>query len=173
MRSFVLFIIVVFLMSAVVVSAQEGKVNFSGEWTLNADKSEFGGGGGGGGRGGGRGMGSSKMIVEQKDNALTVETFRQNRDGEEVSTTNTYTLDGKKSNNESNFGTTVSVVNWSKDGKTLTIESTMTGSRGGQEFTMESTAVWSLEGNILTVETTRSTPRGEMTSKAVYDKAVK
>jgi hypothetical protein len=171
MRSFVLFIIVVFLMSAVVVSAQEGKINFSGEWTLNADKSEFGGGGGG--RGGRGMMASSKMSVEQKDNVLTVETFRQNRDGEEISTTNTYTLDGKKSNNENNFGTTESVATWSKDGKTLTINSTMTGSRGGQEFTMESTAVWSLEGNILTVETTRSTQRGEMTSKAVYDKAVK
>ena len=174
MRFVALFTIVVLLLSACLVSAQEGKVNFAGEWALNADKSEFGGGGGRGGRGGGRrGMGATKMVVEQEDNKLVVEDFHQNRDGDEVSTVSTYTLDGKESKNETNFGESVSVAKWSKDGKTITIESTRNISRGDREMTIETTAIWSLDKDTLTVETTRSTPRGEMTSKAVYDKVKK
>lgn len=167
MRHLSLFICVVLILSASVVSAQESPVDFSGKWVLNTDKSELGG------RPGGRrgGMAASKMVVEQKDNKLVVESFRQNRDGEEVSTVYTYTLDGKECKNETNFGTQVSMSEWSKDKKTLTVTSEMTMSRGDREFAIESTAVWSLEKDTLTIVTTRSTPRGERTSKAVYDKA--
>jgi len=114
---------------------------------------------------------ASKMMIEQKDNQLVVETFRKNRDGEDVSTKATYTLDGKKCKNDSNWGTRESTANWSKDAKMLIIESTRNMSRGDREFTMESTEKWSLEQNVLTIETTRSTPMGERTSKVVYDKA--
>ena len=46
----------------------------------------------------------------------------------------------------------------------------MNMSRGDREFTMESKAVWSLDEDALTIVTTRSTPMGERTSTAVYDK---
>ncbi len=125
-------------------------------------------------RGGMRmGMGGSKMIVVQKDNELAVETLFPNPEGEEFSIKSTYTLDGKKSKNDSNFGTRVSTATWSKDGKTLTIESIMTMFRDDQEFSMESIEKWSLDGNMLTIETTRSTPMGDRTSKAVYDRTEK
>ena len=169
MRYIVVVAVGIYLLGAVVAIAQDSKVNFSGEWVLNADKSEQGGGGGRGGRRGGR-M-SSKMIVTQEDNKLVVEAFRQNRDGDEVSTVSTYTLDGKECENETNFGTSVSVAEWSKDGKILTISSTMTMSRGDREFTIDSTEEWSMEEGTLVIEATRTTPRGDMTSKAVYDKA--
>jgi hypothetical protein len=158
--------ILILLLGAIVITAQETKPNFSGEWTLNADKSDQPEGPGG--RRGG--MMASKMIIEQKENQLIVETVRKNRDGEDVTTKSTYTLDGKKCKNDTNWGTRESTVNWSKDGKTLIIESTMKMSRGDREFTMESTEKWSLDKNILTIETTRSTPMGERTSKAVYEK---
>ncbi len=169
MRFIALFTVVVLLMSTVIVSAQDSKVNFSGEWVLNAEKSDQPE------RPGGRrrGMLASKMVIEQKDNKLVVERFRKNRDGEDVSTKLSYTLDGKKCKNDLNFGTRESVAKWSKDGKTLTIESTITMSRGDREFTMESTEKWSLDKDTLTIEATRSTPRGERTSKAVYDKSEK
>lgn len=166
MKFISLFTLIVLLMGALVVIAQETKPNFSGEWVLNAEKSSQPEGSGG--RRGG--MMASKMNIEQKDNQLVVEKFRKNREGQEVSNKETYTLDGKKCKNESNFGTRESTVNWSKDGKMLIIESTMNMSRGGQEFTMNSTEKWSLDKNVLTIETTRSTPMGERTSKAVYDK---
>lgn len=166
MRFFALITVTVTLLSTIFVGAQEPKPNFSGEWTLNAAKSDQPEG-----PGGRRGpMMPSKMIVEQKENQLIVEVFRKNREGQDVTDKSTYTLDGKKCKNDSNWGTRESKVNWSKDGKTLIIESTMTISRGDREFTMESTEKWSLDKNVLTIETTRSTPMGERTSKAVYDK---
>lgn len=166
MRFIALFTVVILLLGAIVVSAQEAKPNFSGEWILNADKSTQPEGPGG--RRGG--MMASKMTIEQKDNQLIVESVRKNRDGEDVSTKATYTLDGKKCKNDSNWGTRESIVNWSKDGKMLIIDSTMKMSRGDRDVTMESTEKWSLDKNVLTIVTTRSGPMGERTSKAVYDK---
>lgn len=166
MRFIASYTLVILLMIAFIVAAQETKPNFSGKWVLNAEKSdqpEVPGGRRGG-------MIASKMIIEQKDNQLVVEIFRKNRDGEDVSTKATYTLDGKKCKNDTNWGTRESTVIWSKDGKMLIIESTMKMSRGDREFTMESTEKWSLDKNVLTIETTRSTQMGERTSKAVYDK---
>jgi len=113
--------------------------------------------------------GSSKIIVEQKDNVLTMEQFRMNRDGEEMSTVYKYTLDGKECDNSSDYRSEIATATWSKDGKKLTIISTMTMSRGDMEFTMDSEAVWSMKGDNLVIDSIRSTPRGERESKAVYD----
>jgi hypothetical protein len=180
MRVIALFTVTVFLMGACAGTAQQDKIDFSGEWALNAEKSDMGGDRGGqregdrgGRRGGGMGMGASKMIIEQQENKLVVETFRKNRDGEDVSTKLNYTLDGKKSKNDLNFGSQESVAKWAKDGKTLVIESTMNMSRGDRDFTIESTEKWSLDKDTLTIESTRSTPMGDRTSKAVYDKVKK
>lgn len=174
MRVIALFTVALLLISALIVNAQESKPNFSGEWTLNAEKSDMGGDRGGqrGGERGGRGGGmmASKMIVEQQENKLVVETFRKNRDGEDVSTKLTYTLDGKKCKNDLSFGTQESTAKWAKDDKSLIIESTMNMSRGDRDFTMESTEKWSLDKETLTIERTRSTPMGDRTSKSVYEK---
>ncbi len=98
MRFIALFTVVVLLIGAGVVSAKDSKVNFSGEWLLNAEKSDQPE------RPGGRrrGMLASKMLIEQKDGKLVVETFRKNREGEEISTKSTYTLNGKKCKNDLN-----------------------------------------------------------------------
>ena len=167
MRYLVLLISGVLLLSADILSAQKSAVDFTGKWVLNEDKSELGGGPGGRRRG----MRASKLVVEQKEGKLVVEAFRTNRDGEEVSDVSTYTLDGKECTNSNEFMKSVSVAEWSEDGKKLTISSTTTFSRRDREFTMESTAIWSLAGNTLTIETTRTSSRGERKSKAVYDKS--
>ena len=171
MRYFALLTIIFVLLGAVALGAQDDKPNFAGAWVLDADKSEQGGGGRGG-RGRGTGA-SSKMNVGQKDDTLSVETFRQNREGDEIAIVNVYTLDGKKSKNDSNFGTTESEAKWSKDGKILTISSVTNISRGERDFTIETTAKWSLDKDVLTIETTRSSMRGESTSKTVYNKKKK
>lgn len=166
MKRSIAFITAALLLVAALAGAQEGKVDFSGEWVLNQEKSDLPEG-----RGGRGGRISSKLNVEQEKDQLTVESFRRNRDGEEVSSETTYLLDGKEHEIPSNFGSQVSTAEWSSDGETLTISSTITMSRGGSEFTMESTEEWSLNDGFLIIESTRSTPRGEMTSKAVYEKA--
>jgi len=171
MRTRHLLIVTLVLLVAGVLAAQDAKVDFSGTWTMNADKSDFGDGGGGrGGRGGGRMGGGSKMVVELKDNLLTMERFMTNRDGEEMSTVYKYTLDGKECDNSSEWRSEVAKATWSKDGKKLTIISTMTMSRGDREFTMDSESVWSMQGDNLVIESVRSTPRGDMESKMVYDR---
>ena len=167
MKSVALLTIMVLLIGACVVNAQEGKVDFTGEWVLNTDKSDMGGGGRG------RGRGATKMIVKQEGNKLEVESFRQNRDGEEVSTVYNYTLDGKECENEARGGSNISVVEWSKDGKTLVIESERTISRGDEEFTMNSTEEWSLDKETLTIKRMMSSARGDRESTAVYDKVTK
>ena len=153
------------LLSVIVLNAKEGKVNFSGEWILNSDESDLGDGGRR------RGMMASKMVVEQKGEKLVVESFRTNRDGEEVSTELTYTLDGKECKNEDDFRKTVSVAEWSEDGDILTITSKINISRGGNEFTMESIEKWSMDKKKLIIDSTISTSRGERTRKAVYYKS--
>lgn len=167
MRYLVLLTSVVFLLSASVVNAQKGKVNFSGKWALNVEKSDLGETSGG--RRGG--MPASKMNVEQKGNKLMVEAVRKNREGVDESTVSNYTLDGKECKNEGNNLVSVSTANWSDEGKTLTIASDVTVSRGGQEFTFKSTEIWSLAEGILTVKTTRVTQRGERVTTAVYNKS--
>jgi len=167
MKSVALLTIMVLLIGVCVVNAQDGKVDFTGEWVLNADKSDMGGGGRG------RGRGSTKLIVKQEDNKLVVEAFRQNRDGEEVSTESTYTLDGKECENERRFGPQVSVTNWSEDGIILTIESESTFSRGGEEMTFSTTEEWSLDKDTLTIQRAMSSSRGDRESTAIYDKVTK
>lgn len=114
-----------------------------------------------------------KMVVTQEGNKLTVVSFRKNRNGEEVSITANYTLDGKKCKNTFADRTSVSTAEWSKDGKSLIIHTEMTFGRDDRQFTMHSQATWSLEKGELVIETTRSTPMGERTSKAVYKKEKK
>ena len=168
MRYLILFFGIVFILSACLVGAQNNKADFSGDWIFNADQSETGDAQGGGR---GRGMNSTRIVIAQEENKMTEEAFRQGFDGSEMSMVYEYTLDGEKCENTSDFGTSTSVANWSEDGEMLTIQTSMTLSRGDQTFTMESTAVYSLDEDKLVIETTRSTPMGDMTSKAVYDRS--
>src|SRR6186713_87311 len=79
----------------------QGKANFSGSWTVDAEKTAAanpappaGGGGGGGGRAGGGGGGGGQagpMTVKQDATSLSVE--RQGQNGPQ---TTVYKLDGSK-----------------------------------------------------------------------------
>ena len=169
MRMFIFLKIAILLILINVTIAQETQIDFSGEWILDADKSELGE------RGGGRrgGMAPTKLIVQQEENKLVVESFRKNREGEEVSVTANYTLDGEECENEIFNRTSISTAEWSEDGSSLLILTEMTFTRGDQEFTMEAETSWMIEDSLLILESSRSTPRGDMTMKAVYYKADK
>jgi hypothetical protein len=167
MRSFLLFLFGFVFFSFLL--GQDQKTDFSGTWNLDESKSEMGDSPGGRGRR----MAINKMNVTQEDNKLTVESFRTNRDGEEISTTDVYTLDGKKCENKSENRTSVSTADWEEKGKSLLIITKMTFSRGDRSFTMDSETTWSIaEGNLI-LDSVRSTPRGEMKSKLVYTKEAK
>lgn len=169
------------------VLSQDGKVNFAGTWLLNVEKSQPGdlppGGPGGpgapgrpqgpGGPGARGGRVASKMIVQQDNNKLVVESFRKNREGAETSTVATYTLDGKKCENKVMDRVSVSTAEWSEDGKSLIIQTEMSFTRGDEEFKMHSETTWTLNQNELALETTRDTPMGQNTSKAFYTREAK
>ena len=71
MRTTLFFVVVTLLFSAVLAFSQDAKVDFSGTWLFDKDKSEMGEGGGGRG---GRNMAATKMIVIQEKNKLVVGT---------------------------------------------------------------------------------------------------
>lgn len=151
----------------VTLMAQTGKVNFSGNWTLNNEKSSLPQGG----QGGGMRMGGGNFVATQDNNTLTVVRTRTGQNGQSVTMTMKYTLDGKESVNTSPRGDSKSVAKWSPDGKSLSIETTRTMDMNGESRTMKSSEVWKLtDDKTLTVASTREGQNGEVKSNMVYDK---
>lgn len=166
------------LTSTVNTFAQGSKVNFSGSWTFNAEKSQAvqpagqgqpqGQGQNQGQRAGGFG---GDFVAKQDANLLTVERTRTNREGVVSTTSSKYTLDGKESINSTARGDSKSVATWSSDGKTLTVKTSRTMDMNGESRTMNSTEVWVLtDTKTLSITTTSATPNGERKSTAVYNK---
>lgn len=167
MRSLTVFSTLIFLLIGSMIFADEGQVNFSGEWAFNQDKSETGGG-----RGRGR-MATAKLVVTQNADKIIIERSGKRRNGDEFSYKEELPLNGKETKLENSFGADVTAsAKWTDGGKTLTITSTTVFNRNGREFEMHSTNVWSLleNGKVLSIASTRTTPRGERNSKLVYDK---
>ncbi len=137
--------------------------DFTGEWTLNESKSDLGEG---------RAFAAFKIVVKQEGNTLTIERTRSGRDGEERTNSETLTMDGKENINESERGSSTSVVTWSDDGTTLTIKATREFNRQGETFEMNSTEVWTLagDGKTLKIQSDISSPRGERSVTLIYEK---
>jgi hypothetical protein len=162
-----LIIIMAFMIFSLDLNAQGKKSDFSGTWTMNAQKSDQPAQGGGMRMGGGGG----DFVAKQDANLLTVDRTRRNQNGEASTTTSKYTLDGKESVNDAGRGSSKSVAAWSADGKTLTIKTAMTLNMDGQARSINTIEVWNLtDAKTLAVKTTRTTPNGDMTTTAVYDK---
>ena len=142
-------------------NAQSGKANFAGNWTFNEEKSNLG-------DTGGRRFGGGDMVVKQETNLLAVDRTRTNRDGEEVTRTSKYTLDGKESINTFGQGESKSTAKWSADGKSLTISTT--SSFNGTDRT--TTEVWTLkDAKTLAITSKRQGMDGnEVETTRVYDK---
>ena len=147
---------------AVSVMAQ-GKTDFSGTWKRDAARSDAPQMGRGGA--GGAPAGDVTVTIAQTAADITIE----RKMGENVQKS-VYKLDGSESINASPRGGDIkSKATW--DGANLVIESTQTMNMGGNEMTMTSKEVWSLGADgAITVQATRTTPRGEMTTKTVYVK---
>ena len=138
------------------------KPDFSGTWTLNEEKSEFGEG---------RFRPSATMDVKQEKASMTVVRTRTGRDGQEVKMESVYSLDGKETKTEGQRRTTVSTATWSGDGSNLVINSTSSWTREGETYEFKSVETWMLGegGKNLTIKTNSSSSRGEFSYEAVYD----
>ena len=159
------------LMFAASVFAQ-GKPDFSGKWTPDAEKTAAanpappaGGGGGGGGRGGGggggRGGGPTGFELKQDATSLTRITEGQNGPMETK-----YTLDGQAHDVPMGQGT--AKVTAKIDGATIVVDQTQ--DMGGNSVTTHS--VYSMDGDWLVIAQTRPGRNGgePTTTKTYYKK---
>ena len=167
MRYSVTLLIMTLLLVSVTVRSQQKSADFSGKWQLNKEMSDLGPGR----DGKKRKPRSSRLIVEQDEKNLKVTIVRKNKDGKEKKDKMKYSLEGKKSKNKTDFGKRESTVKWLEGGQVLEILSSMHVKRGDMEFDMESTATWAMVEGRLVIESIRYTPRGEMLTLAVYDRA--
>lgn len=139
------------------------RANLSGDWKLNEGKSELG-------EFGGR-FAARTIKIEQKEDAITIAKTAPSFNGGDATTTETLTFDGKESETTV-FGSSKkkSSAKWSDDGQSLIISYTILFERNGQTTELKGTETWSLKDGSLSLMTVSSSPRGETTTKAMYDK---
>lgn len=139
------------------------KANFSGEWKLDASKSELGDFGG---------MAATGMKVEQKDTAITISRTSPGFNGGEPRTTMIMLPYSGATIETEGFGGSKrkASLQWGADGQTLTINNNTHFERDGQAFDIKSTESWTMKDGMLTVATTATTPQGDINTKAVYTK---
>jgi hypothetical protein len=144
-------------------SFAQGDVDLSGKWTLNESKSDLGEG---------RRFSASKMTITQEKKSITIERTRAGRDGEERTSSESITLDGKENVTETDNRKTTSMATWSDDKTTLTIKSAIEIDRQGEIMEMNRAEVLTLDedGNVLKIQADSSTPRGDRSVTLVYEK---
>jgi hypothetical protein len=153
-----------FILFFLQVSAQNGTVNFSGNWALNESKSKFGDAQ--------FRMAASILTVKQEGNNLLIDRTLNSPDGQEIKMTGKYTMDGKECENAGFMDSkTKSTVKWSAGNKSITIASSTVFNMNGDNMVMKATETWTLDGDkILKIETSNTMPDGEMKTSLVYDK---
>jgi hypothetical protein len=170
-------LVVVALSAALAVPAlvlAQAKADLSGTWTFDEAKSDpapappgsGGGGRGGGGGGGGGRMGGgtpTKLVIKQTGGELMVESTLANG-----AQTAVYKLDGSESVNKMGMGEAKSKASW--EGANLVIAGKQAISTPQGDFEIDTKDVYSVAGSTLTVTTSRTTPRGEITRKLVFNK---
>lgn len=145
------------------ISHAQGKVNFSGKWVLNADKSQLGEFGG---------FSASELVIKQEKNTFNLDRTRAGRDGELRTRSETVIADGKEHKEEGENRTTTAVASWTEKGTKLTIKYDIEFQRQGETFTMKRTEVWTMDqgGKVLTIQSDSSSQRGETSVTLVYEK---
>jgi hypothetical protein len=141
------------------------KANYAGTWKLNEQKSELG-------EFGAR-IAPKKIKIDQKDDAIVIARTGTGFNGEEYTTTETLTFDGK-AGEMTIFETSKkkSTIKWPEDGNAFLIDYLLTLNFNGETSEIKGTESWSLtnEGKTAVAETKSTGPQGEFTMKAAYDK---
>jgi hypothetical protein len=180
-----------FVLCASAAQAQD-RPDFSGNWTVDAEKTAAanpggmgggmggragggGGGGGGGGRGGmggggmmgmmgGPGAGPLRIVVDGETMTMTSETPRG-------ATTQTYRLDNSRQTVQMGGGQMQiqgqAQARW--EGSTVVVAETFQPPQGNMTITRN--VVYSIEGEYLVVKTTTQMPQGEMVRTAYFKRS--
>jgi hypothetical protein len=139
-------------------------VDFTATWVLDESKLE---------NTEGPSMAAQKLVIKQEANALAVDRFMSNPMMGDITMTEKMTLDGIKTESDTDFGHRTTIATWSEDGKVLTINSTILMNWDGNEMEMKIKEVWSLEndGAVLKLVSTFPTPDGDQVSTVFYNKS--
>jgi hypothetical protein len=139
-------------------------VNFSGEWNLNKEKSEFGEYG--------ENIAPKKFTINSADNSITIERLSPTMTGEDYTLKETLTFDGKETESVL-FATNKkkSTAKWSDDGQSLLVSSLINFDIQGQMTEIKVEEVWKLtpDGQ-LSLQSTSNSSFGTLEMKLVYDK---
>lgn len=158
-------LLVAFLMTSFVTDAAPKKAKFSGEWTLNEEKSyvaEYG-----------ERSAAIKMVIVQKGKKLTIEKFGTSPEGDEFKYSVMYTLDGKECENIMLETTKMkSTANWSDDKQSITITSTILIEWEGNELEVALVEIlkFTEDGNSLSISQNAFTDYGDLENTLVYEK---
>jgi hypothetical protein len=138
---------------------------FSGTWILNETKSKMGESQ--------LRIASVKINMGQKKNLLVIETTQLKPDGEKITLTEKYTLDGKEKEFISRDQVKKSKVTLADNKKSFTIKSESIVKRDGKKinFSMEDVFVLSEDGLNLTIDSKSSSQKGEYHAILAFDKA--
>jgi hypothetical protein len=138
--------------------------NFSGKWKLNESKSELGQF---------ANFATKTMEAQQTDNAISISRTAASFDGNDVTSKEALTFDGKEAESTV-FGESKrkATASWSADGKIFTITYSIMLNFNGETNEIKGKEIWTLsdDGKSLTVKTTSSSSFGDMETKAVYEK---
>jgi hypothetical protein len=158
-------IIFLLLSFAPAIYAQTGGVNFSGTWTLNESKSNFGDSQ--------FRLAATVMVVTHEGNNLSDDRTQPGFDGGEMKTSEKLTLDGKVCENTGIMDSKrKSIVTWSEDKKSITIANTIAFTMDGETREMKLSEIWKLgeDGKSLTMVSIFTSPDGDMKTTLFYDK---
>jgi hypothetical protein len=150
-------IIYLFALALIASSGFGQKVDFSGKWKINREKSQLGEE---------FSMAPNEIILEQGRKSLSVERH-SSWQGEDFSFTDNFTLDGKECENPGWMDTVKkSTAVWA--GKKVLKITTKIPTQDGGEMTI--TEEYKLDGDNLSIKTFASSSYGEMTEVYVFDK---
>ncbi len=148
------------LLALTISTAAQGLPNFTGTWTLDAAKSDFGP------------MPppeSVVMVIDHKEPTVKVTTTQKNQMGDS-SNDSTYTTDGKENVNKmrgpAGDQDVKSTTKW--NGKTLATSRTIEAQ--GMSISIDDSWELSPDGKALTVSRQLKTPQGDFSTKLVLNK---
>ena len=136
--------------------------NFSGAWVLNEQKTTYGPNA--------RAV-AKKLTIAASEKGMTLVRVANSRDGQEFTTSETLTFDGKETESTS-FGNSKkkSTALWSEDGQVLNVNSTITFEVNGNTIEATVKEVWKMSGEMLTINSEGTSSFGHTSAQAVYDR---
>jgi hypothetical protein len=141
------------------------RVDFSGTWKLNKDKSDLGEFG--------EMMVGNIIKIDQKSDRIVIAATGTTFDGGEETRSSTLTFDGKPCESTVwGSGKRKSIFKWSEDGKSFSDTFISVYDWDGEKWEEKGVDTWKLseDGKTISMQSSISSSEGDMLIKAVYEK---